>query len=76
MAAKRMGRRFIGIDRVEKYAEMARERVAHTAVDGGPMLLVSTPKQQGRSALEATWKSLQSTRFAEAIAEANCYTRK
>jgi DNA modification methylase len=59
VAAKRMGRQFIGIDRVEKYAEMARERVAYTAVDGGPMLLVSTPKQQGRSALEATWKSLQ-----------------
>jgi DNA modification methylase len=58
VAAKRMGRRFIGIDRVGKYADMARERVAHTAVDGGPMLLVSTPKQQGRSALEAAWKSL------------------
>jgi hypothetical protein len=54
-----MSWRFIGIDRVEKYGAEARERVAHTAVDGGPMLLVSTPKQQGRSALEATWKSLQ-----------------
>jgi DNA modification methylase len=63
VAAKRMGRRFIGIDRVEKYAEMARERVAHTAVDGGPMLLVSIPKQQGRSALEAMWKSLQSPSY-------------
>ena len=58
VAAKRMGRRWIGIDRVKKYAEMARQRVAHTAVDGGPMLLVSTPKQQSRNALEATWKSL------------------
>jgi hypothetical protein len=54
-----MRRRFIGVDRVKKYAEMARERVARATVDGGPMLLVSTPKQQGRSALEATWKSLQ-----------------
>jgi hypothetical protein len=60
-----MGRRFIGIDRVEKYAEMARERVAHTAIDGGPMLLVSIPKQQGRSALEATWKSLQASTRSE-----------
>jgi DNA modification methylase len=56
--AKRMGRRWIGIDRVEKYAEMARERVTHTAVDGGPTLLVSTPKQQGQGALETVWKSL------------------
>jgi DNA modification methylase len=61
VAAKRMGRRWIGIDRVGKYAAEARERVAHTAVDGGPMLLVSTPKQQDRSALEATWKLLPHT---------------
>jgi DNA modification methylase len=67
VAAKRMGRRFIGIDRVEKYAAEARERLARTTVDGvdGPtmLLLVSTPKQQGRSALEATWKSLLASRL-------------
>jgi hypothetical protein len=53
-----MRRRFIGIDRVEKYAEMARANVDKAVVDGGPMLLVSTPKQQGRSALEVTWRAL------------------
>jgi hypothetical protein len=70
VAAKRMGRRFIGIDRVEKYAAEARERiVAHTALDGGPMLLVSTPKQQGRSTLEAAWKSLQAVANLNVISE-------
>jgi DNA modification methylase len=44
IAAKRMGRRFIGIDRITKYAEMARANVEKAAVDGGPMLLVSAPK--------------------------------
>jgi DNA modification methylase len=62
VAAKRMGRRWIGIDLVGKYAEMARERVARAAVDGGPILLVSSPKQQSRSTLEATWKSLAGQR--------------
>jgi hypothetical protein len=63
VAAKRMRRRFIGIDRVKRYVATARERLARAAVDGvGPMLLVSTPKQQGRSALEAAWKSLQPPR--------------
>jgi DNA modification methylase len=58
VAAKRMGRRWSGIDRVEKYAEMARERVARTAVDGGPMLLVSTPRQQSKNTLKTAWKSI------------------
>ena len=39
VAAKRMGG-------VENYAAMARANVEKAAVDGGPVLLVSTPKQQ------------------------------
>jgi hypothetical protein len=58
--AERMGLRWIGIDRVPKYAEMARERVARAELSLGndfPMPLVSTPKQQSRAELEAKWKS-------------------
>jgi DNA modification methylase len=58
-AAKRMGRRWIGIDRVAKYAETARASVEKAVVDGGPPLLVSTPKQQSKDELETAWKALQ-----------------
>jgi hypothetical protein len=40
VAAKRMGLQWIGIDRVLKYANMARTRVKRTAIDGGPDLRV------------------------------------
>jgi DNA modification methylase len=43
VAAKRMGRRWIGIDRVSRYAEAARDRIAG-APSEAPLLLVGRPK--------------------------------
>ena len=40
VAAKRMGLRWIGIDRVPNYADLARTRVGQAAIDGGPDLRV------------------------------------
>jgi hypothetical protein len=40
VAAKRMGLRWIGIDRVAKYVAMARVNVEQAAIDGGPDLRV------------------------------------
>jgi hypothetical protein len=53
VAAKRMGLRWIGIDRVPKYADLARTRVGQTVVDGGPDLRVGFlkwPKVEGAEA--------------------------
>jgi hypothetical protein len=40
VAAKRMGLRWIGIDRVPKYADLARVSVGQATIDGGPDLRV------------------------------------
>jgi DNA modification methylase len=44
VAAKRMGLRWIGIDRVPKYAAMARANVERAQADGGPDLRVGFSK--------------------------------
>jgi hypothetical protein len=43
VAAKRMGRRFIGIDNNPAYVEIARERVEKAIVGDTPILVVGTP---------------------------------
>jgi hypothetical protein len=42
VAAKRMGRRWIGVDRVESYAAEARANVARAEADGGVNLRIGT----------------------------------
>jgi 23S rRNA G2445 N2-methylase RlmL len=53
VAAKRMGRRFIGIDINPAYVGIARERIEKAAMDGGPSLLVGFPKYPTKEVLEA-----------------------
>ena len=48
--AKRMGRRFVGIDVNPAYVGLARERV-HNARDAQPLLLVGRPKYPGKDEL-------------------------
>jgi DNA modification methylase len=50
--AKRMGRRYIGIDISERYLGMAEERIASARVDMRPVLLVGRPKYPGKEELE------------------------
>jgi DNA modification methylase len=50
--AKRMGRRFIGVEINPAYAEMAGKSVQKAVVGNIPLLLVSTPKQQSKAELE------------------------
>jgi hypothetical protein len=52
--AKRMGRRFIGIDINPAYVEIARERVEKAVVGDIPQLLVGTPPWPSTEGLEAT----------------------
>lgn len=49
--AKRMGRRYIGIDISPGYAEMAEERVAAARLNDRPLLLVGRPKFAGKDEL-------------------------
>ncbi|MFH1737853.1 MAG: site-specific DNA-methyltransferase, partial [bacterium] len=48
--AKKMGRRYIGIDICERYVEMARNRVNDTDSEK-PLLLVGRPKYPGKEEL-------------------------
>ncbi|HZQ12310.1 MAG TPA: site-specific DNA-methyltransferase [Pseudolabrys sp.] len=49
--AKRMGRRYIGIDISPRYAEMAEDRVASARPNDRPVLLVGRPKFAGKDEL-------------------------
>jgi SAM-dependent methyltransferase len=51
--AKRMGRRWVGIDINPAYVEMARERVEGAERDGGPQLLCGFGKWPSKAELEA-----------------------
>ena len=78
VAAKRMGRRFIGIDINPAYVEIARERIEKAAVDGGPLLLVGFPKYATKDELEALSATELGTagREAEAKHKRRTYARK
>ena len=78
VAAKRMGRRFIGIDINPAYVEIARERIEKAAVDGGPLLLVGFPKYATTDELEALSATELGTagREAEAKHKRRTYARK
>jgi DNA modification methylase len=50
--AKRMGRRFIGIDISARYLALAEERIASARPNMPPMLLVGRPRYPGKDELE------------------------
>jgi modification methylase len=51
--AKRMGRRFIGIDSSTEYVDLARKRVDAAVVGDWPMLFIGRPKYPGKDELAA-----------------------
>ena len=47
--AKKLGRRFIGVEREQSYAEIAMERIAHVqAIEDGSLLAVETKRTEPR----------------------------
>jgi hypothetical protein len=75
--AKRMGRRYVGIDINERYIKMAEERVRN-APDFPPMLLVGRAKYPTKEELEAMLATEAGTagRKAEAKHKRRTYGRK
>lgn len=76
--AKRMGRRFIGIDISPRYAEMAEERVAAARENDRPVLLVGRPKFAGKDeliGLDAAMATGNSGQAAEAKHKRETYGR-
>lgn len=65
VAAKNMGRRYIGIDINEKYVDIARQRVAN-ASGFQPLLIVGRPKYPGKDELIEIVKSEAQTNGKEA----------
>lgn len=57
--AKRMGRRFIGVDIVESYLAHAQERVNVADGQGAPVLWVGRPKYPGKAELDEMANSVQ-----------------
>jgi modification methylase len=51
VVAKQLGRRYIGIDIVPEYVELARKNVADARVGDVPVLLVGRPKYAGKDEL-------------------------
>jgi DNA modification methylase len=64
--AKRMGRRYIGIDISAKYTAMAEERLAMAKPDTPPVLLVGRAKYPGKNELEELNASLATGNAGEA----------
>ena len=75
--AKRMGRRYVGIDINPAYVKIAQERIRDAAGDG-PLLLVGRPKYPGREELEqlAAAEAGTNGRAAEAKHKRKTYGRK
>lgn len=65
--ARRMGRRFVGIDIAERYISFARNRLERAQYESPPVLIVGRPRFETKEALERTVSSFDLDRSKQKI---------